>query len=117
MALALFGAGALALHAWRLQMKLFGRTLSFRLDRSGQRKADEESFAEFVAAIADAPIHRDSRFAVETNGEIFFPALRAIAAARRTVSKCTNSLGATFQTGSWRPRSKGSRRSRSPAGD
>jgi cardiolipin synthase len=86
-ALAVFGAGALVLHAWRLQMKLFGRTLSFRLDRGGLRRPDQQDFAEFVAAISDAPIHRDTHVSVLTNGDHFYPAqLEAIAAARSTIN-------------------------------
>lgn len=86
-ALALFGAGALALHGWRLQMKLLGQPLSYWLDRVGPRAVDSEEFAEFLAAVTDAPIHRETCVSVQTNGENFYPAeLRAIAAARSTVN-------------------------------
>ena len=86
-ALALFGAGALVLHAWRLQMKLFARGLTYRLDRGGYRSVDTETFAEFVAAITDATIHRDTSVSIYTNGDAFYPAeLEAITAAQRTIN-------------------------------
>jgi hypothetical protein len=73
-ALAIFGAGSLMLRAWRLQTKFFGRNLPYRLNPEGRRAVDDEEFAEFVAAISDAPIHRDTRVSVQTNGENFYPA-------------------------------------------
>jgi cardiolipin synthase len=86
-ALAVFGAGALALHAWRLQMKLFARNLSYRLDRDGRRAVDDQKFAEFLSAISAAPIHRDSCVSVCTNGESFYPAqLEAIGQAQHTIN-------------------------------
>jgi cardiolipin synthase len=86
-ALAVFGAGALLLHAWRLERKLFGRKLALRFDPDGGRPVDDENFPDFVAAITDATVHRDTRVSVYTNGDEFYPAeLQAIEAAKHTVN-------------------------------
>ena len=86
-AMAVFGAGALALHAWRLGLTLFGPATRYRLDRDRLPPVDSEEFRDYIASITDAQVHTGTQATVLTDGDAFYPAeLEAIRSAQATVN-------------------------------
>ncbi len=85
--LAAVGAGALALHGWRLATRLFGPVQPYRIDRGLLHPIESEEFLAFVAAVTDSTVRGNSRITVLDGGERFYPAeLEAAGAARHTVN-------------------------------
>jgi cardiolipin synthase len=84
--LAIFGAGALVLHGWRLGLTLLGSPRRYRV-ASGLPPVDSSDFARYLSTIADAQIHHDTRIQVLPDGDSFYPAeLAAIRAAEHSVN-------------------------------
>lgn len=85
--LAVVGVGALALHAARLYLKLFGPALPYKMENPPDDILDSDRFLRFLSVITGAAYHRDSRIDVLKNGdEIYASELDAIRHARKTVN-------------------------------
>lgn len=86
-AFAAFGAGALALHGWRLGLTLLGPAKRYRLDHSRLPEINSEKFRDYLSIITDASVHPDTTVEALTNGAAFYRAeLDAIRNARSTVN-------------------------------
>ncbi len=85
--LAAFGAGAFALHAWRLGLTLLGTPRGCRIDRKRLRQIDSSDFRDYVSTITEAHVHADTRVTVLKNGDVFYPAeFEAIRTAKKSVN-------------------------------
>ncbi len=89
-ALAVVGAGAVALHGARLALRLFGPTLPYTMPQPPNHPLDSEEFVRFLSVTTGATQYRDTRIEVLKNGEEFYPAqLDAIRSAKKNVNLLT----------------------------
>jgi cardiolipin synthase len=85
--LALFGAGALVLHGWRLGLTLLGPPKKYRVNPDRLPPVDSDQLRDYISNMTDAQAHADTRVSVLTNGDAFYPAeIAAIRAARHSVN-------------------------------
>jgi cardiolipin synthase A/B len=70
--LAVVGAGALALHGWRLGLTLLGPPNRYSIDRDRLPPVESEEFRKYLSTIVDAQLHRDTRIGLLKNGEAFY---------------------------------------------
>jgi cardiolipin synthase len=85
--LAVFGAGALVLHGWRLGLTLLGSHKRYRIDRNRLAPADSSRLRDYVSTITDAQVHSDTRVSMLVNGDAFYPSeLEAVRAAQHSIN-------------------------------
>lgn len=85
--LAVFGAGAFALHAWRLGLTLLGTAKRFHIRRDAMPSNDSDEFRSYLSALCDSQVHSGNRISVLRNGNEFYAAeLDAIRTAEHTIN-------------------------------